>query len=242
MYPVRWRSRLVKVDWGSFRIRISGGSAHCNDRMTARGQVSHDRGSYQSRPSYHGYLHKVLRLRRSCPSQRSSLPLRLVKRALPSPVPIVSTPQRFTSCMNGTSESPCTTPSLCMTTAVSCSPIWGIASTRLAGRLNLLLSQLPGRFCAPFSIEPSLSMTPGQAIPMKGASLNPSLSAFATRSLSILTRRFTAASRLGSSSVWRHSSDFHTLALDRSGDFLLRVSMTPQRMFVLPMSTARMES
>lgn len=34
-------------------------------------------------------------------------------------------PQRFTSCMKGTSESPCTTASLCMTTAVSFSPIAG---------------------------------------------------------------------------------------------------------------------
>lgn len=46
------------------------------------------------------------------------------------------------------------------------------------GRLNLLLSQSPGRFCAPFSIDPSRSITPGHAIPMNGASLNPSLSAF----------------------------------------------------------------
>ena len=107
-------------------------------------------------------------------------------------MPIVSMPQRFTSCMKGTSDSPCTSPSLCMTIAVSCSPIWGIASTRLAGRLNLLLSQLPGRFCAPLSIEPSLLMTPGQAMPMNGASLNPSLSAFAIRSLSSLTRRLTS--------------------------------------------------
>ncbi len=45
--------------------------------------------------------------------------LRLVKRALPSPVPIVSTPQRSKSCMKGTSLSPWTTPSLCMSTAVS---------------------------------------------------------------------------------------------------------------------------
>src|SRR6185312_5404089 len=72
---------------------------------------------------------------------------RFVKRALPRPVPMVSTPQRSTSCMNGTSASPCTTPSLCIKTAVSWSPIAGIASTRLAGRLNLLLSQFPGRFC-----------------------------------------------------------------------------------------------
>ena len=65
-------------------------------------------------------------------------------------MPIVSTPQRFTSCMKGTSDSPCTTPSLCMTMAVSCPLIGGMASTKLAGRLNLLLSHLPGRFCAPF--------------------------------------------------------------------------------------------
>jgi hypothetical protein len=44
--------------------------------------------------------------------------------------------------------------------AVSCSPIWGIPPMRLAGRLNLLLSQLPGKFCAPFLIEPLVSMTP----------------------------------------------------------------------------------
>ena len=51
-----------------------------------------------------------------------SLPLsflRLVKRALPRPVPMVSTPHRSTSCMKGTSERPCTTPSLCISTAVS---------------------------------------------------------------------------------------------------------------------------
>src|SRR5437763_17220246 len=38
----------------------------------------------------------------------------LVNRALPSPVPMVSTPQRLTSCMNGTSLKPCTTASLCI--------------------------------------------------------------------------------------------------------------------------------
>ena len=32
---------------------------------------------------------------------------------------IVSTPQQSTSCMNGTSDRPCTTPSLCIKTAVS---------------------------------------------------------------------------------------------------------------------------
>jgi hypothetical protein len=35
---------------------------------------------------------------------------------------------------------------LCMTMAISCSPICGMGSIRLAGRLNRLLSQLPGRF------------------------------------------------------------------------------------------------
>src|SRR6185295_9465215 len=44
---------------------------------------------------------------------------RLVKRALPRPVPIVMTPQRSTSCMAGSSLRPCTTASLCMTTTVS---------------------------------------------------------------------------------------------------------------------------
>src|SRR5213083_492108 len=86
----------------------------------------------------------------------SPLPFRrLVKRALPSPVPIVSTPQCATSCMNGTSLNPCTTASLCISTVVRCSPILGIASNSSAGRLNLLLSQLPGRFCAPRSMVPS---------------------------------------------------------------------------------------
>jgi len=41
---------------------------------------------------------------------------RMVKRALPNPVPIVNTPQCVTSVMNGTSLSPCTTASLCSTT------------------------------------------------------------------------------------------------------------------------------
>ena len=45
-----------------------------------------------------------------------------------------------------------------------------IISWMLTGRLNLLLSQLPGRFWAPRSIDPSASITPGQPIPMKGAS------------------------------------------------------------------------
>ena len=77
---------------------------------------------------------------------------------------------------------------------------------------------------------------------MNGASFSPSLSAAAIRSLSILTSRFTAPSRVGSSSAWRHSSDFHTAALERSGAFLQRVSTTPQRILVPPISTARMLS
>ena len=40
----------------------------------------------------------------------------------------------------------------------------------LAGRLKRLLSQLPGRFCAPRSIEPSSWITPGQPTPTTGAS------------------------------------------------------------------------
>ena len=39
----------------------------------------------------------------------------------------------------------------------------GIASRSLVGRWKLLLSQLPGRFCAPRSIEPSSSILPGTA-------------------------------------------------------------------------------
>src|ERR1700730_15257005 len=83
-------------------------------------------------------------------------------------------------------------------------------STRLAGRLNLLLSQLPGRFWAPFSIEPSSLMTPGQAMPMKGASFSPSASASVIRPFSIFTSSFTVPSRLGSSSAWRHNTQFPT--------------------------------
>src|ERR1039458_4385318 len=62
------------------------------------------------------------------------------------------------------------------------------------GRLNLLLSHFPGRFCAPFSMEPSSLITPGQAIPMNGASLSPSASASVIKPFSILTSRFTAPS------------------------------------------------
>src|SRR4029079_13520578 len=54
--------------------------------------------------------------------------LRLVKRALPRPVPMVSTPHRSTAVMKGGSLRPCTTASLCMMIAVSSSPILGIAS------------------------------------------------------------------------------------------------------------------
>ena len=52
-------------------------------------------------------------------SGQSSLPRRLLNRALPSPVPIVSTPQCSTSSMNGRSLKPCTTASLCMMMTVS---------------------------------------------------------------------------------------------------------------------------
>src|SRR5437588_2809187 len=86
---------------------------------------------------------------------------RLVKRALPRPVPMVSTPQRLTSPMNGISLRPCTTASLCIRIETSWSPIEGIASASCAGRLKRLLSQLPGRFCAPFAMLPSCSILPG---------------------------------------------------------------------------------
>ena len=49
------------------------------------------------------------------PERHSSVALRFVNLAFPNPVPIVSTPQRSTSCMNGTSLSPWTTASLCST-------------------------------------------------------------------------------------------------------------------------------
>jgi ferritin-like metal-binding protein YciE len=83
-----------------------------------------------------------------------------------------------------------------MTMAVSCPLIWEMASTRLAAQIEIAPLPLPGRFCAPFSIDPSPLMTPGQAIPMKGASLNPSFFAFAISSLRILTIRFSSSSAL----------------------------------------------
>ena len=52
-------------------------------------------------------------------SSASSGCARLVKCALPSPVPIVITAQCFTSCIQGNSLSPCTTASLCIRTTVS---------------------------------------------------------------------------------------------------------------------------
>src|SRR5215216_2761526 len=144
---------------------------------------------------------------------------RLVKRALPRPVPMVSTPQRATSCIAGTSERPCTTASLCMTTMVSCPPISGTARRSSAGRLNRLLSQLPGRFWPPRWMAPSSPMSPGQPMPMKGATLCSALSARSTRSLTIAARRPTASARDGggSSSRWRQRSNFQTSAFERSG-------------------------
>src|SRR4051812_23047039 len=153
---------------------------------------------------------------------RQSLPAdaRLVKRALPSPVPIVSAPQCFTSLMNGVSLSPCTTASLCNSTAVSCSPILGMALCRLSGKLKRLLSQLPGRFWAPRSMVPSESMMPGQPMPMNGARRSPSLPARVISPLSIPTSSSTASSRVSFfSSPCRHSSNFQTAALERSEAF-----------------------
>src|SRR5581483_2321202 len=125
---------------------------------------------------------------------------RLLKRAFPSPVPIVRTPHRVTSCMNGSSLRPCTTASLCIRTAVGWSPIDGIASRMECGRLKRLLSQFPGRFWAPRSIAPLWSILPGQPIPTNGASSSPSFPARRTSDFSISTRRSTASSRLGFSS------------------------------------------
>jgi hypothetical protein len=76
----------------------------------------------------------------------------------------------------------------------------------------------------------------------EGSELEPFFVGLRDQILEIVTRRLTAPSRVGSSSACRHSSDFHTFALERSGDFLLRVSTTPQRMFVPPISTASMLS
>ncbi len=55
----------------------------------------------------------------------------LVKRALPSPVPIVRTPQCSTSVIHGVSLRPWTTASLCIITTVALLPIVGIRSRML---------------------------------------------------------------------------------------------------------------
>src|SRR5262245_4555143 len=175
--------------------------------------------------------------------QSSSAAFRLVKHALPRPVPIVSTPQGVASRMNGTSLKPCTTASLCRRVTVSCSPMVGIASCKAIGRLKLLLSQLPGKFCAPRSMVPSSAMIPGQPMPMKGARRNPSLPARAITLSSISISFFTAPSRVtSSSSAYRQSWSFHTSALDRSLAFFKFSATTPARILVPPMSTARIAS
>ena len=110
--------------------------------------------------------------------------------------------------------------------------------------MKLLLSQLPGRFCAPRSIEPSGSMMPGQPMPMKGASLRPSFSAraisfsqhldepldglLARRSLLVAVPPQLELPDRGLGQVGAPSCRFS--------------STTPARMLVPPISTARMAS
>jgi hypothetical protein len=94
----------------------------------------------------------------------------LVKLTLPSPVPMVSTPQCFTSRMKGSSLRPCTTASLCISTSIGSAPSVSMRRHTAVGRWKAWLSQSPGRFCAPRAMEPSGRMSPGQPMPMKGAS------------------------------------------------------------------------
>jgi len=61
--PVEGRCGLGDIDSSKIRARGIGTSAHGNDDMAARRQVSDNRGSYQSRPSYHGNFHNHLGVR-----------------------------------------------------------------------------------------------------------------------------------------------------------------------------------
>ena len=105
-------------------------------------------------------------------------------------------------------------------------------------QIELVFDQLPGS-CAPRSIDPSSSMTPGQPMPMKGASCTPFLLAAPINPLSISTSDSTACSRFtSSSSPCRQSENFHTFVLERSG---AEVELHDARAHV-PMSTPRMAS
>src|SRR4051812_16929457 len=55
--PVRGRCSFGNIYSFNFRTRRASTSAHRNDRMTARRQMSDDRRSYQSCPSYDGNIH-----------------------------------------------------------------------------------------------------------------------------------------------------------------------------------------
>src|SRR5262245_9445038 len=85
-----------------------------------------------------------------------------------------------------------------------------------AGRLNLLLSQFPGRFWAPRVIEPSSSITPGQAMPSTGARLRSLFFAALIRMPNMWVSRATASSLSTLWSLWRHSFMSRTRAFDRS--------------------------
>src|SRR4029077_1545217 len=84
-----------------------------------------------------------------------------VKRAFPSPVPMVITPQCSTSVIKGASLKPCTTASLCIKTDTSCPLMVGMAALTRCGKLKDWHDQLPGRFCPPVVIEPSSWISPG---------------------------------------------------------------------------------
>ena len=108
----------------------------------------------------------------------SSFALRFVKRALPRPCPDRQNAPVFDVLHNHEFRSNPARPRRCARQWTFHAPqSKGLTIATLSGRLNLLLSQLPGRFWAPRSIEPSSSITPGQPIPMKGANFRCFLSA-----------------------------------------------------------------
>jgi hypothetical protein len=72
----------------------------------------------------------------------------------------------------------------------------GDGLARCCGKLKRLLSQLPGKFCPPESIDPSGSIFPGHPMPIKGASFRLARLARLIRRFSIRANPSTASSRL----------------------------------------------
>ena len=121
---------------------------------------------------------------------------RQANRALPDPVPIVKAPECSKPTMLAARSSPGRRRRW-MTTAVSCLPISAIAAVIELARLKRLLSQFPGKFCAPVSIEPSADEARA-ADPDTGARPTWPFSALPNEVLHGLEiRRSTASSALG---------------------------------------------